>query len=305
LLLLYWTIGQKILERQAQSNWGDKVVKQLSIDLQQKIPNSKGFSYRNLQYMKRFAIEVSREAIVQVPLAQLSWYHHITLIEKVNDPTLRFWYAQKAVENGWSRDMMVVQLQNQLHERLGKAIHNFTTTLPSPQSDLMRQALKDPYIFDFLDLAEKAQEKDLEDGLIEHILQFLLELGKGFAFVGRQYPIIVDEEEYRIDLLFYHLKLHCYMAIDLKIGRFKPEYAGKMNFYLSALDDMVKTDIDNPSIGLILCKDKRNVTAEYALKDLSKPIGIAEFKLPHQMPLYLEKNLPSIQDLEAKLKSLE
>jgi predicted nuclease of restriction endonuclease-like (RecB) superfamily len=211
----------------------------------------------------------------------------------------------KTVENGWSRDMMVAQFQNQLHERQGKAVHNFKNTLPHPQSDLIRQALKDPYIFDFLDLTEQAQEKDLEDELIKHILQFLLELGKGFAFVGRQYPIIVDEEEYRIDLLFYHLKLHCYVAIDLKIGRFKPEYAGKMNFYLSALDDMVKTEIDNPSIGLILCKDKRNVTAEYALKDLSKPIGIAEFRLPHQMPLHLEKNLPSIQDLEAKLKSLE
>jgi predicted nuclease of restriction endonuclease-like (RecB) superfamily len=304
LLILYWQIGNMILERQQQHGWGNKVITQLSKDLKVAFPDMKGYSERNLGYMKKFAAEYSEAAILQVPLAKISWYQNITLIEKISDRTTRFWYAHKAIENGWSRDMMVTHIEQQLHLRQGNSVNNFDETLPKAQSDLAQQLLKDPYIFDFLNLREDALEKELEDALIKHIVSFLLELGQGFAFVGRQYILNVSGDDYKIDLLFYHLKLRCFVVIDLKTRQFMPEDAGKMNFYVNALDDLLKTEQDNKTIGLILCKDKNKVKAEYALRGISTPIGISAFKLTEILPDELKSSLPSIEDLEQKLREL-
>lgn len=305
LLLLYWEIGQLIVERQTKQGWGTKVVEQLASDLKKTFPNMKGFSRRNLFYMRKFANTYPNFEIVQVPLAQISWYHNITLLQKCPDEKIRFWYAQQALENGWSRDVMVHQIEWKLHKRQGKAITNFSKNLPAPQSDMAKQTLKDPYILDFLNLRKDVLERELEDAIVKHITKFLLELGKGFAFVGRQYYLEVGGDEFFIDLLFYHLELRCYIAIDLKIGKFKPEYAGKMNFYLSVLDDTMKKEYDNPSIGLILCKSKNKVMAEYALKNINKPIGISEYELARAIPQDLQSQLPTIKDLEQELKDIE
>ncbi len=305
LLLLYWEIGKEILNRQEKAGWGAKVIEQLEKDLRQEFPGMQGYSKRNLLYMRQFAQTYPDFEIVQAPLAQITWYHNITLLQKCPHKKERLWYAAQAIENGWSRDVMVLHIETKLYERQGKLPSNFAYTLPEPQSDLARQTLKDPYIFDFLTLFKKAKEKDLEEQLVSHITHFLLELGAGFAFVGRQYPLSIEGEDYRIDLLFYHLKLRCYVAIDLKMRKFKPEYGGKMNFYLSALDDLVKSEQDNPSIGIILCKDKNNVLAEYALKDISKPIGVSQYQLTASIPENLKANLPTIEDLEQKLKDVE
>lgn len=264
-----------------------------------------GLSERNLKYMRKFAKENPNFEFVQESLAQITWYHNQTLMDKIQDIEQRVWYARKAVENGWSRDMMVIHIEQNLHGRQGKSITNFSNTLPKPHSDLAQQTLKDPYLFDFLNLTETASERDLEDALIAHIEKFLLELGLGFAFIGRQYSIIIAEEEHRIDLLFYHVKLHCYIVIDLKIRKFEPEYAGKMNFYVNAVDDILKSSSDNPSIGIILCKDKDKVKAEYALKGISTPIGVSAFQLTDALSAEVKSNLPSIEDLEKKLKELK
>jgi len=305
LLLLYWEIGKLIVARQKKEGWGAKVREQLSKDLKKTFPAMKGFSKRNLLYMKQFAEAYPNFQITQVPLAQISWYHNITLLQKCSNEKIRFWYAQQALENGWSRDVMVHQIEWKLHERQGKAITNFSKNLPAPQSDMAQQTLKDPYILDFLNLQKDIIERELEDAIVKHITKFLLELGKGFAFVGRQYYLEVGGDEFFIDLLFYHLELRCYVAIDLKMGKFKPEYAGKMNFYLSVLDDTVKKDYDNPSIGIILCKSKNDVMAEYALKSINKPIGISEYELTKAIPQDLQSKLPTIEDLEQELKDIE
>ena len=305
MLLLYWEIGTAILSRQNQEGWGSKVAEQLSSDLKKEFPNMKGFSKRNLLYMRQFAENYLEFEFVQAPLAQISWYHNITLLQKCNDINERLWYANQAVKNGWSRNVMTLQIETKLYERKGKAISNFSLTLPKPDSDLAQQALKDPYIFDFLTLHEEAKEKDLEEQLVKHITKFLLELGAGFAFVGNQFPLPIEGEDYRIDLLFYHLKLRRYVAIDLKMRKFKPEDAGKMNFYLSALDDLVKDATDHSSIGIILCKDKKNVLVEYALKDMSKPIGVSEYRITEAIPEELKSNLPSIEDFERELKGVD
>lgn len=304
LLLLYWEIGKELVFRQEKEGWGGQVTEQLSRDLKAAFPNLQGFSKRNLNYMKRFAKEYMDIDFLQVPLAKISWYHNITLLEKCDEAEERFWYAQQAIEYGWSRNMMVNQIELNLFKREGKAITNFQKTLPSPQSDMAQQTLKDPYIFDFLTLSKSAKEQDLELALMQHITQFLLELGAGFAFLGRQYVVKVEDEDFKIDLLFYHTKLRCYIVVDLKVGKFKPEYAGKMNFYLSVVDDQLKTSHDNPSIGIILCKNKKEVVVEYALKDISKPIGIAEYRLSDAIPEDLKSNLPTIEQLEAELKHL-
>ena len=305
LLLLYWELGKEILARQEEGQWGDKVLTQLSADLKKAFPDMKGFSVRNLKYMRTFAREYPGFEIGQAPLAQISWYHNITLITKCQERGQRLWYAQKALEYGWSRNVMVHQIEAGLYERQGGALTNFATTLPKPDSDLAQQTLKDPYIFDFLTLASDVEEKVLEAALVQHITKFLLELGAGFAFVGQQYPVTVGEDTFYIDLLFYHLKLRRYVAIELKVGKFKPEYAGKLNFYLSVLNDRVKSEEDNPSIGVILCKDRDRVQAEYALKDISKPIGISEYQLTEAIPEDLKSNLPSIEELENELKDLK
>ncbi len=305
MLLLYWDIGNMILQRQEKEGWGAKVAEQLSTDLKKEFPGMKGFSKRNILYMRQFAATYPDFEFVQPVVAQISWAHNIILLYKCNDEAERFWYAKKAIENGWSKRMLVLQIESKLHERQGRVLNNFQQTLPAADSEMAQQVFKDPYIFDFLTLSSDAVEQDLEEQLLKHVTKFLLELGKGFAFVGRQYPLTIADEDFRIDLLFYHLKLRRYVAIDLKMKKFKPEDAGKMNFYLSAIDDIVKDENDNPSIGVILCKDKKDVLVEYALKDMSKPIGVSEFRLTEAIPEELKSNLPTIEEFEKELRELD
>lgn len=304
LVLLYWQLGQDILTRQRQQGWGAKVIDRLASDLQKEFPDMKGFSPRNLKYMRAFAEAYPNEPIVQEVLAQITWYHNIALIEKLKSPEERLWYAQKTVEHGWSRNVLVHQIETGLHRRLGAALTNFDRTLPKPQSDLAQQLLKDPYNFDFLSLGQEVQERDLERALVNHIRDFLLELGVGFAFVGSQYHLEIDGDDFYIDLLFYHLRLRCYVVIDLKMKEFQPEYSGKMNFYISAVDDLLRHPDDQPTIGIILCRGKKKTIAEYALRDLNKPIGISTYKLKDSLPQTLQDNLPTLEQLEIELNTV-
>jgi predicted nuclease of restriction endonuclease-like (RecB) superfamily len=260
----------------------------------------KGFSPRNLLFMRSFAEAHPDEEIVKQLVSQLPWGHIVRLIQKVKSPEEREWYIRKAFEFGWSRDILVMQIETRLFHRQGKAVSNFAGTLPPPQSDLAQQTLKDPYVFDFLGLGNEAQEREIERELVTHITSFLLELGSGFSFVGRQVHLEVEGEDFFIDLLFYHLKLRCYVVIELKATGFKPEYAGKLNFYLSAVDATMRHESDNPSIGLILCKDRKGLIAEYALKDISKPVGISEYQLVASIPENLKGCLPTIEELEVE-----
>lgn len=301
LVLLYWGIGKEILARQDHEGWGTKVIDRLAKDLRSEFPGQQGLSPRNLKYMRALAEAWPDEAIVQQVAAQIPWFHNCILLDKVKDPGERLWYVQQTIQNGWSRNVLVMQIETNLYRRQGKAITNFQATLPSPQSDLAQQLLKDPYNFDFLTLAQEAQERDLERGLLAHVQQFLLELGVGFALVGSQVPLEVGGEDFRIDLLFYHLKLRAYIVIDLKMTPFKPEYAGKMNFYLSAVDDLLRHPDDKPTIGLILCKAKNRLVAEYAIRDIAKPLGVAEFRYLEQLPEQLKGTLPTIEEIEAEL----
>jgi predicted nuclease of restriction endonuclease-like (RecB) superfamily len=301
LVLLYWSIGSEILARQQSEGWGAKVIDSLSQDLRREFPGMQGLSPRNLKYMRAFAEAWPDEPIVQQLAAQIPWFHNCVLLDKMKSPAERRWYIQQAIAHGWSRNVLVMHIEAGLYRRQGKAVTNFRQTLPTPQSDLAQEILKDPYNFDFLTLSTQARERDLERGLLEHIRQFLLELGVGFAFVGSQYPLEVDGEDYRLDLLFYHLRLRAFVVIDLKAGAFKPEYAGKMNFYLSVVDDRLKHPGDQPSIGLILCKSKSRIVVEYALRDTAKPMGIAEFRNLEALPENLRGSLPTIAELEAEL----
>lgn len=303
LVILYWRIGRKIWQNQKQSGWGSKVIKQIAIDLKKAFPGMKGFSERNLQYMRTFAEAYPVEQFTQELPAQITWYHNCTILDKISDQSEREWYIRQTIQNGWSRNVLVHQIESSLYIRQGQASTNFPATLPSSQSDLARQILKDPYNFDFLTLAENVQERELEKALVEHIREFLLELGAGFAFMGSQYPLSVGEQDFFIDLLFYHTKLRCFVAVDLKIGDFQPEYIGKMNFYLSALDDLMRHPSDQPSIGIILCKTKNKTIAEYALRDYSKPIGVAEYRLTRLLPDRFKDKMPTIEELEAELDS--
>jgi predicted nuclease of restriction endonuclease-like (RecB) superfamily len=301
LILLYWDIGRQILERQDKEGWGAKIIDRLAADLKHEFPDMKGFSPRNLKYMRKLAAAYPDIQIVQQAVAQIPWGHVIRLIELITDVKEREWYIQKTIEHGWSRDILVLQIESRLYHRQGKGESNFSRTLPSPQSDLAQQTLKDPYIFDFLMLEENAGERDIERQLTYHITQFLLELGAGFAFIGRQYHLEISRKDYYIDLLFYHLKLRCYIVIDLKAREFEPEYAGKLNFYLSAVDDRLKGVNDNPSIGIILCRTKDKVLAEYALRDINKHIGVSNYQLTKAIPDELKSSLPSIEELELEL----
>ena len=301
LIFLYHHIGSKIIASQSHQGWGAKVIDHLSKDLKNEFPEIKGFSPRNLKYMRKFAEEYTDAEFVQEVLAQLTWYHNVTLLDKISDKQTRLFYIKNAIEYGWSRGIMVMQIESSLHTRQGQAVTNFTTKLPSPQSDLAHYTLKDPYIFDFLSLGKEAHEREVEKALVQHMEKFILELGAGFAFVGRQYHLEVGDQDFYLDLLFYHLKLRCFVVIELKDKDFKPEYAGKMNFYLSAVDDLIKHENDQPSIGLILCKNKNNVLAEYTLRDMSKPIGLAEYRLRESLPENLKIALPTIEELEAEL----
>ncbi len=301
LVLLYWHIGREILQRQAQEDWGAKVIDRLAQDLTQEFPEMKGFSPRNLKYMRAFAEAWPDEQIVQQLVAQIPWGHNVRLLDYVKDPAERLWYVQQTIEHGWSRNVPVHQIESKLYERQGKAITNFEYTLPAPQSDLARSLLKDPYVLDFLSLGPAAQERELQRALLNHLRDFLLELGKGFAFVGSQYRLEVGGEEFYIDLLFYQLRLRCYVVIELKVGEFKPEYAGKMNFYLSAVDDLLRHPEDRPSIGLILCKSQNRLVVEYALRDTTKPMGVATYRLTEALPADLQESLPSIEELKKEL----
>lgn len=302
LVLLYWQIGRDILARQASASWGAKVIDRLAADLRRDFPEMKGFSTRNLKYMRAFAETHPDRQFVQEALAQITWYHNITLLDKIKDSSAREWYIRKTIEHGWSRNVLVHQIESGLYQRQGKAITNFDRTLPLPQSKMAHQTLKDPYIFDFLNLGEKAEERDFERGLTEHIRKFLLELGVGFAFVGSQYHLEVGDQDFYLDLLFYHLRLRCFVVIDLKMGEFQAEYAGKMNFYLSAADDLLRHKDDQPSIGIILCKTKNKVIVEYALRDTRKPIGVSGYKLTESLPKKLQGKLPTVEELEKGLR---
>ncbi len=303
LLKLYWHIGHEILMQQQAQGWGAKVVKQLAQDLRQAFPELKGLSERNLKYMRQFAQSWPEPEFVQQAVAQLPWGHHLVLMSKLSHREARLGYAAHALDNGWSRNVLIHQIESGFLERTGAATTNFTSTLPAPTSERAQQALKDPYIFDFLSLGAEAKERDIERALTEHISQFLLELGSGFAFVGRQVHIEVGGDDFYIDLLFYHLKLRCYIVVELKTGEFKPEHTGQLNFYLSAVDSQIKSSDDQPSIGLLLCKMRNRIVAEYALRDNSKPIGIAEYQLSHALPADLEDKLPSIERIEQELGS--
>lgn len=305
LISLYWQIGRDILDRQKQQGWGAKVVEHLADDLRREFPEQKGFSYRNLLFMRMFADIYPDELIVKQAVSQLPWGHVIHLVQKVKIETEREWYARATIEHGWSRAVLAHQIESGLYHRQGQSSTNFEKQLPAPQSELAQQALKDPYIFDFLGIGEEAHERDIENALVEHITRFLLELGAGFSYVGRQVHLEVGGEDFYLDLLFYHLKLRCYVVIELKAVSFKPEYAGKLNFYLSAVDATMKHESDNPSIGLILCKDKNRLVAEYALKDISKPVGISEYRLMESIPEDLQGSLPSIEQIEAELSKTD
>lgn len=305
LVLLYWQIGQDILARQASQGWGSKVVDRLARDLRNAFPDMKGFSPRNLKYMRAFAEAWPDGEFVQAALAQLPWYHQLALLDKLQTAEERQWYAAQALENGWSRNVLVMQIESGLRQRTGSAITNFSQRLPRPQSDLARESLKDPYRLDFLGLGKEAQERAIEDALVKHVTQFLMELGAGFAFVGRQVHVEVGDKDFYIDLLFYHLKLRCYVVVELKAGEFQPEYAGKLNFYLSAVDSQLRHPSDNPSLGLLLCKNRDTVVAEYALRDMNKPIGVAEYQLVQALPKELQTDLPRIEDIESELRDAD
>ncbi|MBN9392128.1 MAG: DUF1016 family protein [Chloroflexi bacterium] len=298
LIYHYWRLGKEIGQKFEEQGWGTKIIDKLAHDLDQK-----GYSPRNLRYMRAFAQAWPVEEILQQVVAKLPWGHNVRLLEYCKSGTEREWYARKALEHGWSRDILALQIENGLYLRQGKAETNFSHTLPPSQSDLARQLLKDPYNFEFLDLTEEAQERDVHQGLLEHIREFLIEMGSGFAFLGSNYHLEVAGKDYYLDLLFYHVKLHCYIVIDLKATEFRPEYVGKMNFYLAAVDSEVKDAEDKPSIGIILCKDRNKVEAEYALRGVSTPIGVAAFDLTKALPEQLKGSLPTIEELEAELES--
>jgi predicted nuclease of restriction endonuclease-like (RecB) superfamily len=336
MLMLYWEIGGVLAERQKNEGWGAAVLPRLATDLHNDLPEVKGFSARNLRLMIQFFDEypafgpIWQRAVAklsddstgskkglppvsQLPaesddaqiwqraVAQLTWAHNVILIQKVKDLPTRLWYARQAFEHGWSRDVLSLQIQSRAHERHGKAVTNFQRTLPPPQSDLASQLLKDPYFFDFLTLEKPFHERELETGLLRHLQDFLVELGTGFAFVGRQVHMEVGDNDFYIDLLFYHLKLRCFVVIDLKVGAFKAEYAGKMNFYLNAVDDRMKHASDQRSIGLILCEEKNKIVAEYALRGMDKAIGVSDYQLTRALPKKLQSALPSIAQLEKEL----
>jgi len=328
LILLYWDIGKIIVEAQNTKGYGKQVVEQLAEDLHTAFPKMDGFSPRNVWRMRAFYLawtdesqkhqqpvgnldskilpqlvaELDGQNLPQ-PVAEIPWGHNVWLLEKISNPILRLWYAHKTIEHGWSRAVLTHHIETQLHKREGKAVTNFKRTLPPPQSDLAEQTLKDPYNFDFLTLHSDAHERDLEKGLLDHIQKFLLELGVGFAFVGRQYHMEISGQDYYLDLLFYHLRLRCYNVIDLKMKAFEPEFAGKMNFYLSAVDDQLRHADDRPSIGLLLCNERDHLTVEYALRDLKKPIGVAQWqtKLVESLPKNLKGSLPTVAEIEAEL----
>ncbi len=326
LIRLYWDIGALIDKRQKQEGWGAGVIPRLARDLHNALPEEKGFSERNIKRMLAFYREYPLadfvpQAVAQNPatpevpqagalfqaqlLQAIPWGHHAELMAKVKDLPTRHWYMQATLQHGWSRNILVMQIESAAHHRQGRTVSNFASRLPAPDSDLVQQTLKDPYLFDFLTLEHGFHERELETGLVTHLEKFLLELGQGFAFVGRQYHLDIGDQDFYIDLLFYHLKLRCYVVIDLKRGDFKPEYAGKINFYCNVVDDQLRHEDDQPTIGLILCQQPNRVLAEYALRGVDKPIGVSSYELTRALPENLETSLPSIEELERELQGNE
>lgn len=304
LLEFYWQLSSDIVEKQKASLWGEGFLAQLSEDLCREFPDIKGFSKRNLELIRHWVTFWSASSIAKQPvshLTQIPWGHNIAIVRKSQSHEEALFYIRQTRQHGWSRNVLIHHMESGLYQRDGKAITNFEQTLPPVQSDLAQQSLNDPYMFDFLSLTTDHNERDLEKGLVQHMTRFLLELGAGFAYVGQQVPLAVGEKDFYLDLLFYHLKLRCYMVIELKTGEFTPEHAGKLNFYLTAVDRQRKSPEDNPSIGLLLCKQKDGLIAEYALADMQKPIGISEYQLTQALPDGLKSSLPSVEEIEAEL----
>jgi predicted nuclease of restriction endonuclease-like (RecB) superfamily len=359
LLGLYWDLGKEIIDKEKNSEWGDKLIPQLSKDLLAEFPEIKGFSRSNLYYIRQWVVYYKNSKIVQQPVAQLEtsefiqqavgqieklvdkeqkvatqivqqpigqisgkksvqqpadqiplilttipWGHHLQIITKCKDINEALFYISETTKNNWSRSVLLHQMESGLYKRKGKALSNFEYTLPPPQSDLAKELLKNPYNLGFLSLGEQASEKELEDALITHLIKFLLELGSGFAFLGRQYLVKVEEQDFYIDLLFYHIRLHAYVVVELKIDEFKPEYAGKLNFYLSVIDEQLKTKDDQPSIGLLLCKKAGRLVVEYSLRNVNKPIGVSEYHLTEKIPAKMKGKLPTIEEIEQELKDI-
>lgn len=305
LMELYWDLAKEIVSKQKEANWGDSILEQLSIDLKLSFPTVNGFSRRNLYAIRQwYLFYESIDSIVPQAVAQIPWGHNRLIVSKIKNVEEAIFYANATVNNGWSREQLEIQIKNNYYLSKGKAITNFNNTLPEIESQLAIETLKNPYNFDFLGLENDALEREIESAMMQHITNFLLELGKGFAFVGRQYVIQVGENNYAIDLLFYHLELRCYIVLELKSGKFKPEYAGKLNFYLSAIDSQLKHPQDKPSIGLILCKHKDKIEAEYSLRDIQKPIGISEYQLTQALPKNYESKLPTVAQIELELNDL-
>ena len=307
MLATYWAIGSDILARQDQEGWGARIIDRLSADLRERFPDASGYSPRNLKYMRAFAAAWPEPPIVQRSVAQLPWRHQIALLEKLPDAELRLWYAAKAVENGWSRDVLAHHIASRLHQRSGTAVSNFAATLPPADSDLAQQATRDPYLFDFIGQTDIRRERDLEQGLITHLEKFLLELGQGFAFVGRQVHLEIDDQNFYADLLFYHLRLRAFIVVELKATDFDPGYLGQLGVYMAAVDDLLRHPDDKPTIGLLLCRSKNNTVAEYALRSSNMPIGIAEWTtaITTDLPSELTATLPRIEDIEAALDTTD
>jgi predicted nuclease of restriction endonuclease-like (RecB) superfamily len=302
LIDLYWEMGQMIDEKMERADWGQGIIEHLSSDLKVAFPNISGFSRDNLYFMLRFfRFYQNAGEFVEQLVRQIPWGHNILIFKKSDCLETAKFYLAATVQNHWSRAVLAVQIESRLHERQGQAITNFAKTLPQPQADLAQQTLKDPYLFDFLAMSPAMHELDMEKQLTDHIVRFLLELGAGFAFIGRQHPLHVGEKTYALDLLFYHIRLRCFVAIDLKMEEFAPEHAGKMNFYLSAVDDLLRTKADNPSIGIILCKSKDRIEVEYALRDLNKPIGVSQWILTQKLPAEIQSAFPTIEQIEQEL----
>ena len=301
LITLYYNIGHIINDHKS---WGNKFIDNLASDIKLEFPEATGYSVRNLKYMAKFAAAYTNAEFVQQAVAQIPWGHITVLLDKISDNTVRNWYIREIIENGWTRNVLIHQIESGLYERqaVAEKIANFENRLPSPQSELAIQTMKDPYIFDFIPFKEDMIERDIEQALVKDITKLLLELGTGFAFLGNQYHINVGGDDYYIDLLFYNINLRCYVVIELKTGEFKPEYAGKLNFYLSAVDSILKKESDNPSIGLILCKSKNDLVAEYSLRDMSKPMGVSEYRITSDLPDDLIKQLPSVEDIQKRIK---
>jgi len=333
LIELYWELAEKIVEKQKTSQWGDGFLTQMSKDLQEEFPDIKGFSKRNLELMRQWFLfwidedvtgqqvvaqsVFAKQAVSQIAnnkqptgyfdlvkkaIFQIPWGHNLMIVSKSKTNHEAMFYVQKTIENNWSRTVLIHQIEGNLYEREGKAITNFSLSLPNPQSDLAHQTLKDPYVFDFLTIREKHDEKELEDGLMNQVTKFLLELGAGFSFIGRQYKITVDSDDFYIDLLFYHVKLHCYVVVELKVVPFKPEFAGKLNFYVSAVDEMLKSANEHPTVGILICKSKKKTVVEYSLKRLNNPIGVSEYQITSALPDALKSSLPTVEDIEAELE---